>query len=214
MAAPSVQTLQRLAEDTGHQLGTLEKVVRLLDLLQEIARDPALSNRLALKGGTALNVFHLDIDRLSVDIDLNYIGALDRAVMVAERPALEAASNRTPCRCSRGSPGMFGSIVDTARSGAEGRWRCRTFRCRRRKRADIVAVLVAHPEGVELFAGGEAADDQIAAGELVALDVFFRRTPYDVLAAVLRHELGGELDVFLHVVVEVVISHTATRSGT
>ena len=94
MAAPSVQTLQRLAEDTGHQLGTLEKVVRLLDLLQEIARDPALSNRLALKGGTALNVFHLDIDRLSVDIDLNYIGALDRAVMVAERPALEAALTR------------------------------------------------------------------------------------------------------------------------
>ena len=34
MAAPSVQTLQRLANETGHQLGTLEKVVRLLDLLK------------------------------------------------------------------------------------------------------------------------------------------------------------------------------------
>ena len=37
MAAPSVQTLQRIADETGHQLGTLEKVLRLLDLLQEIA---------------------------------------------------------------------------------------------------------------------------------------------------------------------------------
>jgi predicted nucleotidyltransferase component of viral defense system len=94
MAAPSAQTLQRLAEETGHQAGTLEKVMRLLDLLQEIARDPVLSNRLVLKGGTALNVFHLGLDRLSVDIDLNYVGALDRAVMETERPAVDAALNR------------------------------------------------------------------------------------------------------------------------
>src|SRR3546814_112450 len=89
MAAPSAQTLQRIADETGHQLGTLEKVLRLLDLLQEIARDPVLSERLVLKGGTALNVFHLGLDRLSVDIDLNYIGALDRAVIPApaRRPA-------------------------------------------------------------------------------------------------------------------------------
>jgi predicted nucleotidyltransferase component of viral defense system len=94
MAAPSVQTLQRIADETGHQLGTLEKVLRLLDLLQEIARDPVLSERLVLKGGTALNVFHLGLDRLSVDIDLNYIGALDRAVMETERPTVDAALNR------------------------------------------------------------------------------------------------------------------------
>jgi hypothetical protein len=94
MAAPSAQTLQRIADETGHQLGTLEKVLRLLDLLQEIARDPDLSERLVLKGGTALNVFHLGLDRLSVDIDLNYIGALDRAVMETERPTVDAALNR------------------------------------------------------------------------------------------------------------------------
>ena len=63
MAAPSAQTLQRLADDTGHQPGTLEKVLRLLDLLQEIARDRILSDRLVLKGGTALNLFHLGLDR-------------------------------------------------------------------------------------------------------------------------------------------------------
>jgi len=94
MAAPSARTLQRLAEETGHQPATLEKVMRLLDLLQEIAHDPLLGNKLALKGGTALNGFHLGLDRLSVDIDLNYVGALDRAAMVAERPAVDETLNR------------------------------------------------------------------------------------------------------------------------
>jgi hypothetical protein len=32
MAAPSVQTLQRIADDTGHQAGTLEKVLRFIDI--------------------------------------------------------------------------------------------------------------------------------------------------------------------------------------
>ena len=64
---------------------TLEKVLRLLELLDEIAQDPVLSQRLALKGGTALNVFYLDLDRLSVDIDLNYVGALDLAARERER---------------------------------------------------------------------------------------------------------------------------------
>lgn len=66
----------------------------LLDLLREIARDKFLSDRLAFKGGTALNLFHLGLDRLSVDIDPNYVGALDRATMKAERPAIVAALDR------------------------------------------------------------------------------------------------------------------------
>lgn len=95
MAAPSsVQTLQRLADKTGHQINTLEKAVRLLELLQEISQDSVLSNRLALKGGTALNVFHLSLDRLSIDIDLNHVGALDRTVMGKERPVVDLALNR------------------------------------------------------------------------------------------------------------------------
>ena len=96
MAAPSAQTLQRLADDTGHQPGTLEKVLRLLDPLQEIAKDQVLSDRLVLKGGTALNLFHLGLDRLSVDIDLNYVGALDRAAMESERPAVDTRTLPTP----------------------------------------------------------------------------------------------------------------------
>jgi predicted nucleotidyltransferase component of viral defense system len=46
---------------------------------------------LALKGGTALNLFVFELPRLSVDIDLNYIGAPERATMLAERPQVEAA---------------------------------------------------------------------------------------------------------------------------
>lgn len=43
MAIPSAQTLQRLAGETGFQPGVLEKALRLLELLQEIALDPVLS---------------------------------------------------------------------------------------------------------------------------------------------------------------------------
>ena len=94
MAPPSAQTLQRLTNETGYQQNTLEKVLRLLDLLRGIAEDQFLSERLALIGGTALNVFYLDLDRLSVDIDLNYIGALDRKTMESERSDVDAAIKR------------------------------------------------------------------------------------------------------------------------
>ena len=36
----------------------------------------------------------LDLDRLSVDIDLNYVGALDLAAMERERPEVDAAIDR------------------------------------------------------------------------------------------------------------------------
>ena len=91
MAAPSAQTLQCIASETRLPAATLEKVLRLLDVLQAIAGDRDLSPRVALKGGTALNVFHLRLDRLSVDIDLNYVGAVDRAAMEADRPLVDEA---------------------------------------------------------------------------------------------------------------------------
>jgi len=91
MAAPSAETLQRIASETGLPAATLEKVLRLLDVLQAIAEDRVLKTRIALKGGTALNVFYLRLDRLSVDIDLNYVGAVDRAAMEADRPLIDEA---------------------------------------------------------------------------------------------------------------------------
>ena len=94
MPAPSIETLQRIASETSYQPDTIEKVLRLLDILQEISRDAELRGQFALKGGTALNVFHLNLDRLSVDIDLNYIGARDLETMKAERVKVEDALNR------------------------------------------------------------------------------------------------------------------------
>lgn len=83
--------LQREAEATGFRGEALEKVLRLLEFLEGFRSHPFLKTRVALKGGTALNLFVFDVPRLSVDIDLNYTGAADRDVMLAERPRVEQA---------------------------------------------------------------------------------------------------------------------------
>src|SRR3990167_2286575 len=68
----------------------LEKVYRLLDLLNEFMAIPYLSDRIALKGGTAINLFCSDyFPRLSIDLDFNYFGAIDRSVMQQEKPEVE-----------------------------------------------------------------------------------------------------------------------------
>src|SRR5690348_3967490 len=77
------------ASDTGFRPEVLEKVHRLLDLLEVINGNEFLRERLALKGGTALNLFIFEIPRLSVDIDLNYVGASDRETMIADRTEIE-----------------------------------------------------------------------------------------------------------------------------
>lgn len=69
---------------------TVDKVDRLLDLLGEMDCHPALKGKLALHGGTAINLFMLDVPRLSVDIDLSYIGSVSREEMLADRPSVEA----------------------------------------------------------------------------------------------------------------------------
>lgn len=69
----------------------LEKVALLLQLLDAVRSHPFLKDKLVLKGGTALNLFIFDVPRLSIDIDLNYVGAADRETMLAERPKVEEA---------------------------------------------------------------------------------------------------------------------------
>lgn len=86
----STERLMQEAEATGFRPESLEKVIRLIRLLSGIFQDSYLRDRLALKGGTALNLFLFDVPRLSVDIDLNYIGAEETEGMKAERPSLEA----------------------------------------------------------------------------------------------------------------------------
>lgn len=81
----SLEQIQRASNESGFNSASVEKVVRLLDLLEGIGENPFLSDRFALKGGTALNLFFFEMPRLSVDIDLNYIGAEDRETMLKER---------------------------------------------------------------------------------------------------------------------------------
>ncbi len=79
------------AEVTGFRPEMLEKAMLLLHLLEALFRHPFLKNRLALKGGTALNLFLADLPRLSIDLDLNYVGNPNLEVMQAERPKVEEA---------------------------------------------------------------------------------------------------------------------------
>ncbi len=87
----SIERLTVESSSTGFRPEMLEKVIHLLGLLEAFSRHPYLKNRIALKGGTALNLFVFDLPRLSVDIDINYVGAPDRETMVAERPKIEQA---------------------------------------------------------------------------------------------------------------------------
>ncbi len=76
---------------TGFRPEILEKCELLLSLLQGLVDDPFLGPRLVLKGGSALNLFVFDVPRLSLDADMNYVGAADVGTMETERPLVEAA---------------------------------------------------------------------------------------------------------------------------
>lgn len=87
----SLERLAAEAQETGFRPEILEKVIHLLRLLETTQSHPYLRGRLVLKGGTALNLFLFNVPRLSVDIDLNYVGGEALEVMEAERPRVEEA---------------------------------------------------------------------------------------------------------------------------
>lgn len=65
-------TLGKKARELGFVRDTFEKVCRLADVLDFIQKDELLSNALALKGGTAINLTIFNLPRLSVDIDMDF----------------------------------------------------------------------------------------------------------------------------------------------
>lgn len=75
----------------GFDPQSADKVHRLVAVLSRINGHPALRGAVALHGGTALNLFYLGLPRLSVDIDLAYIGSTDRSAMQEDRPKIEKA---------------------------------------------------------------------------------------------------------------------------
>jgi predicted nucleotidyltransferase component of viral defense system len=108
--------LEREVGKTGFPADTLEKAIRLIGLMNTLWSHPFLKERLALKGGTALNLFLLDVPRLSVDIDMNYIGSIDREKMLEERPKIEQAIRAA---CER--EGMTAKWIPSEHAG--GKWR-------------------------------------------------------------------------------------------
>lgn len=66
--------IRQVAERTGFSMRMVEKAARLLGVLDALNRHAVLQGQFALKGGTALHLFILDIARLSVDIDIHYTG--------------------------------------------------------------------------------------------------------------------------------------------
>lgn len=77
--------LGRQAKELGFVRDTFEKVCRLAEILKFMERDTLLSQTLALKGGTAINLTIFDLPRLSVDIDLDFSQNLPRAEMLEQR---------------------------------------------------------------------------------------------------------------------------------
>jgi predicted nucleotidyltransferase component of viral defense system len=102
----------------GYRPEIFEKVLYLMRLLELLNGHPYLKNRLVLKGGTALNLFEFDLPRLSVDIDLVYIGSADLETMKAERPKIEQAITDV---CNRAEI----TVERRATEHAGGKWQLR-----------------------------------------------------------------------------------------
>ena len=86
---PTGRELHRLAVESGFAVAAVEKVIRLAEMLSGVGELEDLARALALKGGTALNLFLGPPSRLSVDLDFNFVGAEGREEMLAARPAIE-----------------------------------------------------------------------------------------------------------------------------
>lgn len=91
----SRDSLLKEARAKSYKPEILEKVYRLISVLDQFISVPYLRDRLVLKGGTALNLFYFDeIPRLSVDIDFNYIGQIEREKMLQEKSVINDAINQ------------------------------------------------------------------------------------------------------------------------
>ena len=76
--------LRGLMETTSYPMASIEKTMRLLELLQAINEDAFLAENLALKGGTAINIIHYsEIPRLSVDLDFDLARNTPKEEMLA-----------------------------------------------------------------------------------------------------------------------------------
>ena len=81
--------LSKLSNKLGVVRNTLEKVLRLAEILRFINNNDILKDKLALKGGTAINLLYSDLPRLSVDIDLDFAHNVDKNDMLKIRELIK-----------------------------------------------------------------------------------------------------------------------------
>lgn len=77
--------IELIAKESGFIPSTLEKVERLIKILEWINKDSKLNKLLALKGGTAINIALFNFPRLSVDIDLDLIENITKEEMILQK---------------------------------------------------------------------------------------------------------------------------------
>lgn len=79
----------------------LDRYVAQVRLLVAVLPDVATEPEFALKGGTAINLFHRDMPRLSVDIDLTWLPIGDRSTSLRE---IDGALGRIAGSINRRNP--------------------------------------------------------------------------------------------------------------
>ena len=85
----SKQYLSELSNKTNFIKDNLEKVLRLVEILKFLNNDNVFKEKLALKGGTAINLTAVELPRLSVDIDLDFAINLNKEKIVEVKEKLE-----------------------------------------------------------------------------------------------------------------------------
>lgn len=85
----SKKSISKYGDETGFVNNYIEKVIRLIDVLNYLFLNSSFKDKLILKGGTAINLVHTNLKRLSVDIDLDYCGSLDKDMALKDREQLE-----------------------------------------------------------------------------------------------------------------------------
>ena len=80
--------LARKAKELSVVRDTFEKVLRLCEILKFFDSSELFRNKLALKGGTAINLLFFNLPRLSVDIDLDFCTNVGRTEMMSFRATI------------------------------------------------------------------------------------------------------------------------------
>ena len=173
----SLQALKTISAETGFRADTIERVVRLIHVMGELSEHDEIGPLVALKGGTALNLFYFDLDRLSVDIDLNYVGSPDRPMAMQEREDISASVlsamdrlgytlQRMPKEQHAGGKWRFRYLSAFGQRGTleidlNFMYRAPLFRTRTRDSVELGGYVAKDIQLVDLH--------EIAAGKLVAL---------------------------------------------